>query len=120
MKPGLLQATRIANRGIQELIDDVSQNGAPVLESPGAVGRLRRLALRFKQVDRLLAEGSGESTKLAESEHEISKYRENLKALKAILETAQLSLLARKSHLENVRASLEAANSWAASLRQTS
>jgi hypothetical protein len=120
MDTGLLGVIRIANREIQELIDEVSQNGAKVVESRGAVRRLGRLALRLKQVDHYLAEGSRSSAKLADSEYEILKYKENLKALKVVLGTLQFSLLAQESHLENVRANLEAASSWAASIRQTS
>ena len=120
MNTRLLEVVRIANREIQKLIDEISQNGAKIVQRRGALRRLGRLSLRLKQIDHYLAEGPRPSAKQAESEHEILKYKENLKALKAALETLQSSLLARKSHLENVRANLEAANSWVASLRQTS
>jgi DNA repair exonuclease SbcCD ATPase subunit len=120
MKTGLLGVTRIANLEMQELMDEVSQKGLKILESRGALGRLKRLVLRLRQVDRHLAEGRGSGAKLAEAESEVLRYEENLKALKAALETLQRSLLAQKSHLENIRANLGAASSWAASLRQTS
>lgn len=120
MNTRLLEVIRIANREIQELIDEVSQKGAKIVECRGALRRLGRLSLRLKQVDHYLAGGPKPAAKLAESEGEILEYKENLKALKTALETLQLSLAARKSHLENVRRNLEAASSWVASLRQTS
>jgi hypothetical protein len=93
MKTGLLGVARTANREMEGLMEEVSQKGVKILESPGALGRLRRLVLRLKQVDHSLAEGRRSSAKIAEAKPEILKYEENLKALKTALETLQLSLL---------------------------
>ena len=55
-----------------------------------------------------------------EAAYQVMKYRENLKALKSIMEALQFSLLAEKARLENVRANMQAACAWAASVREIS
>lgn len=120
MKNELLAVIRTANREFQELSDLVSQDGAKVVESPGAVRRLRKVDLRLQQVSRYLAAASSPSEQAPESAYEILKYQENLKTLQRVLETLQFSLLAEKSRMENVRANMQAAHAWATSLREIS
>jgi hypothetical protein len=111
---------RIANREFQEFIDQVRQNGAKVVESRGAARRLDKIDLRLKQVSEFLAAGAKSSAQNPEAAYEILKYRENLKALRNVMETLQFSLLAEKARMENVRANLQAASAWATSLREIS
>lgn len=120
MTPVLLNVVRTANREFQALIEEISLNGAKILQSRGAVRRLEKVSIRLRQVDRYLAENSKSSTQTPESEYEILKYRESLKALRAVFETLQYSLLAEKSHLDNVRANLQSAKAWANSVRDFS
>ena len=120
MNTKLRDIIRIANREFPEFIGEVLQNGPKGAELGGAARRLGKVALRLKQVDRYLAERAGSGAKALESEQEFLTYAENLKALRGVLETLQSSLLAQKSHSDNVRANLQAASAWATSLRQTS
>ena|SRR5271157_4683875 len=120
MNSELLDVIRIANREFQEFIDQVSQNGAKVVESRGAVRRLGKVDLRLKQVSKYLAGGSKSSASSPESAYEVVKYRETLKTLRSVMETLQFSLLAEKARLENVRANLLAARAWATSLQDVS
>jgi P2-related tail formation protein len=55
-----------------------------------------------------------------EAAYELLKYRDNLKALRGVMETLQFSLLAEKARLENVRANLQSACAWATSVREIS
>ncbi len=120
MNHELLDVMRIANREFQEFIDQVTQNGAQVVESRGAVRRLEKVDLRLQQVSRHLEAGSKSSALEPESAFEVLKYRENLKALRNVMETLQFSLLAEKARLENIRANMQAACAWAASVREIS
>jgi hypothetical protein len=120
MNNEMLDIIRIANREFQEFIDQVAQNGAKVVESRGAVRRLEKVDLRLKQVSKFLAAGSQSFAQAPEAAYEVLKYRENLKNLRAVMETLQFSLLAEKARLENVRANLQAACAWATSLREIS
>jgi hypothetical protein len=120
MDSKLRDIIRIANREFQEFIGEVSQNSLKGAELRGAARRLRKVALRLKQVDRYLTERAGSATNALQSEQEFLTYAENLKALRGVLETLQSSLLAQKSSSDNVHANLRAASAWAASLRQTS
>ena len=120
MNNGLLDVIRIANREFREFINQVAENGAKVVESRGAAHRLERVDLRLQQVSKFLAAGSRPSADAPEVALEILKYRENLKALRTTVETLQFSLLAEKARLENVRANMQAACAWAASLREIS
>jgi hypothetical protein len=118
MNTELLDIVRTANREFRGLIEEISQDGPKFLKSRGALRRLERLSLRLSQVDRGLAESLRSASKEAQSEYEVLKYRENLKALRGVFETLQYSLLVEKSHLDNVRANLQSANAWATSLRE--
>jgi hypothetical protein len=120
MNNRLLDVIRMANREFQEFINQVSQNGAKVVESRGAGHRLEKVDLRLQEVSKFLAAGSRPSADAPEVEFEVLKYRENLKALRTTVETLQFSLLAEKARLENVRANMQAARAWAASLREIS
>jgi hypothetical protein len=120
MNNELLDILRIANREFQEFIDQVTQNGAQVVESRGAVHRLEKVDLRLKQVSHRLAAGSKSPAPEPETAYEVLKYREKLKALRNAMETLQFSLLAEKARLENVRANLQSACAWATSLREIS
>jgi hypothetical protein len=122
MSDRFLEIVRLANREFQAFIDEVEKNGAKVAKTPGAVRRLEKVAHRLNQVDGFLAHRARPVPAGADSEYEILKYRENLKALKGIMETLQYSLLVEKSHIENTRANVnvQAASAWAQSLRQTS
>ncbi|MGO8786098.1 MAG: hypothetical protein ACLQVL_01770 [Terriglobia bacterium] len=120
MNNELLDVMRAANHEFQEFIDQATQNGAKVVESRGAAHRLGKVDLRLKQVSEQLLAGSRLSRQEPEVAYEIMKYRENLKALRSVMETLQFSLLAEKSRLENVRANMQSACAWAASLREIS
>ena len=120
MNNELLDIIRIANREFQEFIDQVAENGSKVVESRGAVRRLDKVDLRLKQVSQSLAANSRSSVGAPEAAYELLKYRDNLKALRGVMETLQFSLLAEKARLENVRANLQSACAWATSVREIS
>ena len=120
MNNELLDVIRFANREFQEFIDQVSQNGAKVVESRGAARRLEKVNFRLKQVSHYLAAGFRSAAQEPEAAYELLKYRENLKALRNVMETLRFSLLAEKARLENVRANMQAACAWATSLREIS
>jgi hypothetical protein len=120
MNNELLDIIRIANREFQEFIDQVAENGSKVVESRGAVRRLDKVDLRLKQVSQSLAANSRSSVGVPEAAYELLKYRDNLKALRGVMETLQFSLLAEKARLENVRANLQSACAWATSVREIS
>ncbi len=120
MDNGLLDVIRNANREFREFINLVSENGARVVESRGAAYRLEKVDLRLQQVSKFLAAGSRPSADAPEVEFEVLKYRENMKALRNTVETLQFSLVAEKARLENVRANMQAARAWAASVREIS
>jgi hypothetical protein len=120
MNDELLGTIRTANREFQEFIDQVSQDGAKVVETGGAMRRLGKVDLRLKHVSQCLATLSQSSAEVPEAAHQVLKYRENLKALKGIMETLQFSLLAEKARLDNVRANMQAACAWASSVREIS
>ena len=63
---------------------------------------------------------SKSSVKAPDAAHEILKYRENLKTLRNVIEKLQLSLLAEKGKIENLRANMRAARAWAAAVREIS
>src|SRR5208337_3827922 len=120
MNNELLDVIRIANREFQEFIDQVAEVGTKVVESRGAVRRLDKVDLRLKQVSQSLAANSRTSVGAPEVAYELLKYRDNLKALRGVMETLQFSLLAEKARLENVRANLQSACAWAMSVREIS
>ena len=120
MNTGLLDVVRVANREFQEFINQVSQNGAKVVETRGAAHRLEKVDLRLQQVSKLLVAGSWPSADAPELAFEVRKYRENLQALRAAVEALQFSLLAEKARMESVRANMQAACAWATSLREIS
>jgi predicted nucleic acid-binding Zn-ribbon protein len=120
MTDDLLDAIRAANREFQEFIDQVAQSGAEVVESRGALRRLEKVQSRLREVAQYLAEEARSPARSPEAAYEILKYRENLKTLRSVMETLQFSLLAEKTRLENIRANLQAARAWAASLRELS
>jgi hypothetical protein len=120
MNNELLEIIRLANHEFQEFIERVSQDGARVVASRGAIRRLGKVDLRLKQVSQYLAAASRSSDQDPEAAYQVLKYRENLKSLKHIMETLQFSLLAEKARLENVRANMQAACAWATSLREIS
>jgi len=120
MSDQLVNIIRIANHEFQEFIDEVANSGDKVAKTRGAVHRLEKVARRLGEVDQCLAQRTRSSLAGTESEYEVVKYRENLKALKGVLDTLQYSLLVEKSHIENSRANMLAASAWAQLLRQTS
>ena len=114
-----VSAVRIANREIQEFVDQFTKDGPGTTKTGVTVERLQEITRRLGQVDRYLAQSKA-SPPTPQSESEISQYRENLKALKRVFENLQDALLAEKSQIENNRANMRAASAWAQSLRQTS
>lgn len=120
MSSDLLDVLRNANREFQEFIDQVSQNGAKVVESRGAIRRLEKVNLRLAQVSEHLTSIPRLSAHQAEAAYQVMKYRNNLKTLQTVLETLQFSLLAEKARLENLRANLQSACAWATSVREIS
>jgi CHAD domain-containing protein len=120
MNSELLDVIKIANREFQEFIDQVSQVGSKVVESRGAMRRLEKVDIRLRQVTEYLAAISGHAEATPEEAYEFLRYRENLKALRNALETLQFSLMSERARLENVRANMQAACAWAASVRDIS
>ena len=120
MNTRLLEIIRGANREFQAFIEEVSQNGPKLALARGTSSKLNRIALHLSRVERALAASGRPPAETAEAGYELSRYRETLKALKTALETFQFSLLAQKSHLENVQANMQAARAWADSIRQIS
>lgn len=115
-----LDVIRIANREFQEFIDQASQKGARILVSRGAALRLGKLDLRLRQVSQHLASAARSSAHAPEAAYQVMKYRDNLKALRGVLETLQFSLLAERARIENLRANMQAACAWATSVRDIS
>jgi CHAD domain-containing protein len=120
MNNELLDVIKIANREFQEFIDQVSQTGSKMVESRGAARRLAKVDVRLKQISQYLTAVSGSTEPTPEEAYEFLKYRENLKALRNAMETLQFSLLSERARLENVRANMQAACAWAASVREIS
>jgi hypothetical protein len=120
MRNELLDVIRIANREFQAFIDEFAQTGTRVVETRGAARRLEKVDIRLKQVSQCLSAGAGSAASERDAAYEVMKYRENLKALRNIIETLQFSLLAEKARLDNVRANMQAARAWAASVRDIS
>jgi hypothetical protein len=120
MNSEFMDVIHIANREFQDFIDQVSENGAKVVETRGAMRRLAKVDLRLQSVSKCLAASSKSSVEAPEAAYEVLKYRENLKTLRNVMETLQFSLLAEKSKLENLRANMRAACAWAASVREIS
>jgi len=118
MNNELLDAVRTANREFQHFSEQVAQDGAKVVESRGAARLLAKVNLRLKEVAGNLA--TVRTSPEPETALEILKYRENLKALRNAMQTLQFSLLAEKARLENVRANMQAARAWAASVHDLS
>ena len=116
----LLNVVRIANREFQEFIEKASESGGKVVESRGAARRLEKLDLRLKEMAAQLDSARRSDAHNPEAAYQLMRYRENLKALRTILETLQFSLLAEKARLENLRANLQAACAWATSVRDIS
>lgn len=116
----LLDAIRIANREFQEFIEKVSEGGAKVVASRGALQRLCKLDQRLQQVGQQLDSASQVGAHHPEAAYQLMKYRENLKTLRTLLETLQFSLVAEKARLESLRANMQAACAWATSVRDIS
>ncbi len=120
MNNDLLDAIRLANLEFQEFIERVAKSGGKVAESRGAIQRLGRVDLRLKAVSKFLSAGVRPSAQASHAEFEVLKYRDNLKALRGVMETLQSSLLAEKARLGNARTNMQAACAWATSLREIS
>jgi hypothetical protein len=120
MSDDLLETLQSANREFQEFIEQVSEGGARVVETRGAMRRLVKVDLRLKHVSKCLASVSKSFLQSPEAAYEVLKYRENLKTLKGLMEGLQFSLLAEKARLDNVRANMQAACAWAESVRELS
>ena len=120
MRSELVDVIQIANREFQDFIDQVSESGAKVVEDRGAMRSLAKVNLRLQSVAKCLAASSKSSVKAPDAAHEILKYRENLKTLRNVIEKLQLSLLAEKGKIENLRANMRAARAWAAAVREIS
>ena len=120
MNDELLDLVKTANREFQEFVDQVSQEGSKVVESRGAVQRLEKVDLRLRQVTEFLAAIPGKSEPTPEEAYEFLRYRDILRSLRSAMETLQFSLLSERSRLENVRANMQAATAWAASVREIS
>jgi len=115
----LVENIRTANREFREFIDQAAQRSAKGVESRWVVRRLQGITLRLAQISEYLA-ASRPIMPAADAADDVRKYTENLKALRAVLETLQFSLLAEKARLETARANLRAACAWAMSLHNIS
>ena len=120
MDSELLNLIRAANREFQEFIDKASRDGAKSVASRGASRRLDKLDARLKQVSEHLDSAPGSTAHEPEAAYQFMKYRENLKNLRTVLDTLQFSLLAEKARLESLRANMQSACAWAASVREIS
>ena len=116
----LLNLIRVANREFQEFTEKVSRDGAKVVAARGAMPRLEKLDLRLKEVSQRLDSAPGSVADDPEAAYQLMRYRENLKSLRNVLEALQFSLLAEKTRLENLRANMQSACAWAASVREIS
>ena len=117
MASELRKALRAANHEFPRFIDQTSHDSAKVTASLAAKGRLEKVNQRLQQIAQYLAVRSGFAETAPEEARELALYRENLQSLRSALEGFQSSLVAEKSHLERARANMQAARSWAASLR---
>ena len=120
MDDQLLGIVRIANREFQDFVDLASKNNAKVVAARGAIRRLEKVNHRLQQITQLLAAQPRSLEPTPDEAYQLLKYRENLKALHGVMETLQFTLLAEKARLENVRANMQAACAWAASLQEIS
>ena len=120
MDSELLNLIRTANREFQDFTDRASRDGAKVVATRGATHRLEKLDARLTQISQHLDAAPAAVADEPEAAYQFVKYRENLKALRSVLETLQFSLLAEKSRLDNLRANLQSACAWAASVREIS
>ena len=120
MGSALLDAIRKANQEFQDFIGQASESGGKVVVSRGAARRLQRINQRIQQVGRVFSARSPAAEWTAQELQQVVKYRDNLKSLRTVMETLQFSLEAEKARLENVRANMQAACAWAASVREIS
>ena len=120
MTKELLDTIRSANCEFGEFINQVLPDGAKAEETRSAILRLGKVNLRLQHVSKCLAAVPPPGAEAEEAAHQALQYRENLQALKGIVESLQVSLLAKKACLDNVRANARAAGAWAASMRQIS
>jgi hypothetical protein len=117
MSTELLDSIRAANREFQEFITVVSSNGGNGNEINKAIGRITRVHLRLKHISKCLASPLKFPLESLDAAEEVQRYRENLKDLKSTIEALQASLLAEKLRLDNARTNMQAARSWAESVR---
>ena len=110
---------RIANKEIRNFIDEASSQPGKAVESRWAIRRLEKVAKRIQQAGKVLDQKRPFLGRTP-TEAEFLEYAETLRKLGALLEGLQHSLLVERSQLGNIRANLECASSWAASLRELS
>lgn len=120
MNNAALDMLRTTNREFQEFIDLVTRNGPKAVASRGGTRRLGAISQRLKQVGEHLGSESSAMLQAPETRLELRRYAENLRTLRSVMQTVQLTLLAEKGRLENARVNLQAACAWASSLRQIS
>lgn len=120
MSHEMLETIMAANREFREFIDQEAREEAEVTGTRRALRRLDSINFRLNQVSRHLSQDSQPFAEDPEGEAEVWQYRENLRTLRSILQTLQVSLLAEKSRMDDTRSNLHAADAWANSLRQIS
>lgn len=120
MASELRKALWAANHEFPRFMDQTSHDGAKVTASLAVTGRLEKVNQRLQQIAQYLGARSDFTETGPEEARELAIYRENLQSLRSALEGFQSSLVAEKAHLERARGNMQAACSWAASLREIS
>jgi hypothetical protein len=117
MSTELLDSIRAANREFQDFIVLVSSSAGNGNEIKKAIGRLSKVHFRLKHISKCLASPLKLPLESPDAGDDVQRYRENLKVLKGIIESLQEFLFAEKSRLDNARSNMQAARSWAESVR---
>ena len=119
MDEALLESVRAANQELQQFIELACPDGKR-REVEDTVRRLSRVHLRLKHVSKCHAAAPRSFLESCSEGGEIQKYRDNLVALKRIVEKLQAFLLAERVRLNHRRFNVQAASAWADATRACS
>ena len=119
MDEALLESVRAANQELQQFIELACPDGKR-REVEDTVRRLSRVNLRLKHVSKCHAAAPRSFLESCSEGGEIQKYRDNLVALKRIVEKLQAFLLAERVRLNHRRFNVQAASAWADATRACS
>ena len=116
----LVDILQAASREFQQFVEKASKTASNAAAIPVAVANLKRLDFCLKHVSKCLAAAPRPLEKDSIAARQVLTYRENLRVLKASVETLQSNLLAEKTRLENAQGNMKAVRAWAESVRETS